>query len=65
MNKQYPEGLWQHIITGKVYRIVMLTNRHSTRDDFPETVVYTDDLSTWSRPLVDFLKRAKPAMKKG
>jgi hypothetical protein len=61
MNKQYPEGIWQHIETGKVYRIVMLTNMQSTRADFPKTVVYTDDTSTWSRPLEDFLKRTRPA----
>jgi hypothetical protein len=64
MNK-YPEGIWQHIVTGKVYRILMLTNMQSTMDNFPPTVVYTDDISTWSRPIVDFLKRTKPLIKKG
>lgn len=44
--------------SGKIYTVFMITNQNSTREDFPETVVYFDeDKKWWSRPLVEFLDK--------
>ena len=48
-------GTYQHIKSGKIYTLLMVTNQYSERAGFPPTAVYHDeDGHLWSRPLDEF-----------
>ena len=45
---------WQHT-SGKIYRVLLLTNLSATKEDYPVTVVYEDpNGDIWSRPLTNW-----------
>ena len=45
--------------SGKIYKLLYVTNKHSTRDDFIETAVYIDPKTNtlWSRSYEDFIRK--------
>ncbi len=54
-----PGGKWVHH-SGRVYTVLMLTNKVG-RDDYPRTVVYADENGEkWSGPLSDCHRRMTP-----
>ncbi|QFR59703.1 hypothetical protein VBApiPXC38_16 [Acinetobacter phage VB_ApiP_XC38] len=57
----YPKHgqLYQHI-NGNIYTIMAIANEHSTRPEYPPTVVYRgeNDL-VWCKPLENFLRKMK------
>lgn len=57
----YPKKaqLYQHI-NGNIYTIMAIANEHSTRPEYPPTVVYKgeNDL-VWCKPLENFLRKMK------
>lgn len=48
-------SLWRHT-SGRIYRVLFLTNTESTRlDKYPVTVIYRgENNNVWSRPLYDW-----------
>lgn len=51
MNQPIKNSKWKHT-SGKIYRVLMLTNLSATKEDYPITVVYEDQSGEiWSRPL--------------
>ena len=57
----YPKKaqLYQHI-NGNIYTVMAIANEHSTRPEYPPTVVYRgeNDL-VWCKPLENFLRKMK------
>jgi hypothetical protein len=51
-----PEDFWLHEKSGHLYKILMLTNEHATKSDYPVQVVYQDieNNHIWSRPLTEW-----------
>lgn len=57
---------YEHLKTGNLYRKLFHTNINSTKEGFPETVVY-QSLTTkeiYSRPLVEFEEKFKEVVEK-
>lgn len=52
-----PGQKWVHKKSGKQYQVLTVTNIKSTREDFPTTVVYTNQDDIWSRPLTAWLEK--------
>lgn len=51
MHQPANNSKWKHT-SGKIYRVLMLTNLSATKEDYPITVVYEDSKGDiWSRPL--------------
>jgi len=47
-------SIWRHK-NGNLYKVLLLTNEESTKDQFPITVVYVGpNLNIWSRTLSDW-----------
>jgi len=61
--QQNSKGFWQHPRTERVYQVLTVANKHSTRpDEFPITVVYQDivDERIWSLPIKCFVDKFDP-----
>jgi hypothetical protein len=55
-----PQTYWTHT-SGDVYQVIMITNEHSTKPDYPVTVVYQDiQGQVWSRPMWDWHRAFMP-----
>ncbi len=51
MSEVIPNQVWKHK-SGSFYRVLLITNEQSTREEYPITVVYKgQDGVVWSRPL--------------
>ncbi len=51
------DSLWRHH-TGRMYRVLLIANRDSTRPEYPITVVYRGtNQKIWSKPLSNFLEK--------
>lgn len=46
---------WQHIKSGNIYTVVLITNLDSTKESYPPTICYQgEDGKLWSCPISKF-----------